>query len=608
MDILRQMAIVLHAQGKDAEATELEEKMESIQGHPKTWPLHLKDVTLLNMENVLRMHGEHKHVQARLIEVQQFLAPQYFQNWETSRTIKRCGLSVEDLALAVEKGKFEVLPDAEFDRLPRGYHGVNVFFVPEMKGRRRLITEPLLNGVIAKESMPKLEYPSRLERRQALKPCRYMYQLDFDAFYDTIPLDNTDVRNKFIFQGKDCQWYRLKTLPTGARWSVALAQAVTDKIMDFPTDGVVVLTLIDNIMMAAQEGQEAAFLQAVRTAIKRIERANLLTTPTRETVMQMTDDEILAESCKNSMFLGEEYSWDAERNERVVRNSHKTVAKLYLSVEKCPYYTCRTFAGVIALIMFAYHTVNKNPARLYPLLKVYRAVYYAVSAGKDWDDAIPFLSPHIQECLHELSSELLDNEFAPIAKHNPVTYEDGDKDFIIFTDASGGGWGAIIADQRHPRAVFTTIRQRWNQELLYAGPPQTRLEPHVPEIFFKRYSAHAEPRAIIETILYLKSTDRLIPGLTYAFVTDHQAIVLAQRKTNGFGGVGRGSTLNKLYRLVYDLLATDDIKIFFYYVAGPENPADNASRNFGDMAAVESIQGATDVPSLRQTYCPLAKT
>ncbi|CAD2222028.1 hypothetical protein AGDE_16579 [Angomonas deanei] len=167
----------------------------------------------------------------------------------------------------MEKGKFEVLSDAEFDRLPRGYHGINVFFVPEMKGRRRLITEPLLNGVIAKESMPKLEYPSRLERRQALKPCRYMYQLDFGAFYDTIPLDNTDVQNKFIFQGKGCQWYRLKTLPTGARWSVALAQAVTDKNIGFP-HGLIILGRRDSLIEPPHSGMFTRIIQrAVRQRV-----------------------------------------------------------------------------------------------------------------------------------------------------------------------------------------------------------------------------------------------------------------------------------------------------------------------------------------------------
>eukprot|EP00796_Vickermania_ingenoplastis_P005816 gene5816-biopygen3670 len=60
---------------------------------------------------------------------------------------------------------------------------------------------------------------------------------------------------------------RFCTLPTGARWSVAVGQAVTNVIVDIDTP-VIVHTLIDNIMIAAHDGMEKEFLSATR----RIER------------------------------------------------------------------------------------------------------------------------------------------------------------------------------------------------------------------------------------------------------------------------------------------------------------------------------------------------
>lgn len=65
-------------------------------------------------------------------------------------------------------------------------------------------------------------------------------------------------------------------------------------------------------------------------------------------------------------------------------------------------------------------------------------------------------------------------------------------------------------------------------------------------------------------------------------MTDHEAIVRAQRKLNGYGGIGRGYALNKLYEYVYDMWFNNNIEVTFFYIAGKLNPADSLSRNFGD--------------------------
>ena len=86
-------------------------------------------------------------------------------------------------------GKFELCDEREVHSpLPMNVHGVNVFTLPKMKGRRRMITEPLLNSVIKTEDMPKCEHPDRLARRQLLRKAKYMLQLDLEAYYDVIPL------------------------------------------------------------------------------------------------------------------------------------------------------------------------------------------------------------------------------------------------------------------------------------------------------------------------------------------------------------------------------------------------------------------------------------
>ncbi|ORC91878.1 TATE DNA Transposon, partial [Trypanosoma theileri] len=262
-------------------------------------------------------------------------------------------------------------------RLPVGFHGVNVFTVAEMKGRRRLITEPHLNGVISKAEIPRCEYPSRLERRQKLRYARYMLQIDFEAFYDSIPLMEEGLRNKFVFRARDGALYRLRTLPTGARWSVAVGQAVTWTIVDIDTR-CVILTMIDNILIAAPAGEETEFVRTVRQIVDRMEVANLCTSPSREELRSWTDSVMLAEATKTTVFLGEEFTW--LEGERKVRNSIKTVSKLKLGLVRQPHrtFTCREFASNVSLILYALHTTRLNPASAFNLLRAYRGVYRQV--------------------------------------------------------------------------------------------------------------------------------------------------------------------------------------------------------------------------------------
>lgn len=52
--------------------------------------------------------------------------------------------------------------------------------------------------MIDKREVPRVEYDTRLGRRQRLRYAKYMLQIDFEAYYDAIPL-REDVRNKFVF-------------------------------------------------------------------------------------------------------------------------------------------------------------------------------------------------------------------------------------------------------------------------------------------------------------------------------------------------------------------------------------------------------------------------
>ncbi|CAM40471.1 TATE DNA transposons [Leishmania braziliensis MHOM/BR/75/M2904] len=600
----------------------------------KQWPLHLKRNTPLDMDTVLAMPTKRASTKRFLQRIQCFLDPSFYDGLRTSRTIKKCALTTAEIQQAVEMGKFEPCPISDIGaqvQLPEGMHGVNVFTVPELKGRRRLITEPLLNRVIPKHHVPRVHYDTRLGRRQRLRYARYMLQIDFEAYYDAIPIAAT-LRNKFVFRARhDGRYYRLRTLPTGARWSVAVGQAVTWTIVDIDTP-VTITTLIDNILVAAREGQEREFVLAVRTVVARIKAANLMTSPNRDELEAMSDEEILQLASANTVFLGEEYTWNGR--ERLIRNSVKTVAKLKLALQKTSH-TIRSLASLISLIFFALHTTQMNPARAFKLLRAYRGIYRLTFRGYDWDDAVPYIDSSVARSLQEIGGALVQNPWWKISDERHPTTDEATYDAVAFTDASLEGWGAVLHLRDAGATEMWTYRQRWTEDLerqlggddgeaerVLEKLRQYQLRRRVrsggrfedPDLqadrFQARYSAHAEPRAAQLMLRHLVEHHRVPNGARIALATDHRAIVIAQKHLNGFGGIGRGYALNKLFEYTYDLWYNRGIDVVFFYVEGARNPADAYSRHFG-VDATGSLEvhrvEPFGVPFLRHTWCPLCE-
>lgn len=570
--------------------------------HPSTWRLHLKHTTPLDMTAVKNLVTTTSRSQEFLSEACSFLTPERFFNLFTSRTIKATSLSEEDVERAVQMGKFEPCDPEVFKgvKLPRDAHGVNLFAVPELKGRRRMITEPHLNSAIPKGDVPSLEYATRLGKRQSLRRKKYMIQLDFEAYYDSITMPES-IRNNFVFRSKAGKYYRLCTLPTGARWSVAVGQAVTNVIIDIDTP-VTIHTIIDNIMIAADSGEEKAFLHAVRTILQRIKQANLLTSPDREDMLRKDDAELLAMAQEANTFLGEEFSaWNG--TERLVRNSTKTIAKLMLAL-KIQQHTHRTFASLVSLILFALHTTQMNPAKAFHLLRAYRGVYHSATVLLEWDAPLAYMESRVRQELDSIGNELCENKWWRIAEERHPTYNEHDYDYVVFTDASAAGWGAVV--QNVKTLVVKTYQQRWIADMLPlrgASPTgSTKLK------FNARHSAHAEPRGA-QLILQQLVKEGLQADAKVAFVTDHYPIAHAQKQLNGYGGIGRGYALNKLYEYTYDLLYKHNIQVSFFYLMGRLNPADELSRHFGGAPNDRNItvRRADDIglPPLKDTRSPL---
>eukprot|EP00331_Platyophrya_macrostoma_P002314 CAMPEP_0176411614 /NCGR_PEP_ID=MMETSP0127-20121128/3699_1 /TAXON_ID=938130 /ORGANISM="Platyophrya macrostoma, Strain WH" /LENGTH=536 /DNA_ID=CAMNT_0017791219 /DNA_START=387 /DNA_END=1997 /DNA_ORIENTATION=+ len=520
----------------------------------------------------------------------------------TSRTIKDTTMKMKDIETCIANQKFEEVNVSH--PLPPNVHGCNVFSVFESKGRRRVITEPLLNNTFTVDDLPHLSYPSRFAKRKNLQHKKYLIQLDFCAFYDSIELPSC-LRDFFVFR-KHQKTFRLKTLPTGARFSVCFAQSITWAIVDVEIDATVVVhTMIDNIIIAGEEGKEKEFLSALKSILLRIKTCNLSTDPPQEFFNKSDKDLLLLASATNT-FLGEDYVFNPSTRERETRNSVKCLAKLSLAIQRTEF-SYRSMASLISLILFMMHTIHLSPSSAFFMLRLYRGISVRVSQeGGDWDKSMSYVCPAAMNEIKTVSNILLQNKTSPIPVVPMFSYDDDAYDIVLFTDASAGGWGAVRKDKG--TLGNTIYQQKWTNILKGEVRKIERTKGNddaSPTYFTTHHSAHAEPWAIKTLLSYLLRTEPNIKHKRIAVITDHQAIVFSQKKDNLYGGIGKGFALNSLF-----MIANLFPSISFFYIAGENNPADVFSRTFDpDMreGQIKVSHSATTLPLLKNTYCPVVE-
>jgi hypothetical protein len=363
-----------------------------------------------------------------------------------------------------------------------------------------------------------------------------------------------------------------------------------------------VFTMIDNILGWCEEGQEKTFVDTVRAIARRTQQANLQTTPRAETILEMSDKELLLLAEGENTFLGEVYTWDNEKKERTIRNSLKTVAKLRVALRK-EKHTFRTFVALISLVLYAMHTTGRNPASAFHILRAYRGAAAAVSkCGGDWDCPLPFIAKAAREQLMQIGQVITTNAPARISRPHRPTYEDGDYTDIIFTDASASGWAAT---HRAADGSQTLYQQQWINSLSGNGRCD-HTSGESTDTWTAKFSAHAEPGAILAILQHLDRLGRL--GKKIAIVSDHFPIEHAQRGSNGFGGIGRGQALNRLYEFVY----SREAETTFFFISGKLNPVDEPSRNFGAELADGRIRECSDantrIPPLQTCFSHLCES
>jgi hypothetical protein len=355
--------------------------------------------------------------------------------------------------------------------------------------------------------------------------------------------------------------------------------------------------MIDNIVIGGMEGAEEDFYNTIRILTARIGFCNIQSEPSVRDLEQMSLKSVISTAANENTFLGETYVWNATTKERETKNSNKTIAKLMVASRQSSF-SYRSLAAYISLLLYMHHTLHLNPANLFPILCVYRGIGVEMSKqGSNWDLEVPYISAQGQEAIKNLTQILLANNASPIPSPKVYSYEDNEYDEVIFIDASKEGWGAVRKRKNLPTLVY-------QQKFIHYIQGETKESDRAATFFTANFSAHAEPTAARLFLQFMMRRDEHFATRKIAMVTDHIAIVRAQKKQNGFGGIARGKDLNSLFFIA------NRLNIVFFYIRGEENPADTFSRNFPEEALpghIDERQTNTSTPPLSACFSPLCE-
>lgn len=376
-------------------------------------------------------------------------------------------------------------------------------------------------------------------------------QFDLAAWFDQFKISK-ELRPYFCFllEGKVVA---LNRLPMGLRHAVYVAQSALWQLLNFPRESAVDTT-IDNVRFT---GPKQA---VIRDAVAFLRRCavvgatlNVVGCPSIRAAPQELRKLVVAQlEPEEGDFLGTHYLYRSAKK----MNQQKTVRKLSFlkdMTSKGDEFTRRQVATIFGVLFYASSVVRAPLAPYYDALRYLRKV--SAMDVEDWDVAAPNVPPRARSQLLSWLSYLIDNK--PV----PTIAQEAESRFVIITDASGEGWGAVSVDTA-------------TGSLLEFSFPWTGLD--VPRA---QSSVWAEPEAIFLAVCRIAS-----PGDTVTVLTDHQPAEFAKEKE-----YAKSWSLNQL---VLRLQRIPGVQVTICHIPGEGNPADGLSRTIGSSLTEEEQQRA----------------
>ena len=592
---------------------------------PQSWPLHVKQVNTVDWRKIEDSictgiaPAESEMWHDMIQKCKKWCSSAEFygssQREYEEKEIPLTRFSSTDVRVMLDNGKIE-----RHTGPIMGYAKGHVIPM-EHKQRRRPVFEPSINDTVIREQMPPMQYPSRHERRTALKSKKYVADFDFATYFDQFALE-TAVRAYQVIRVRndegETHLFRLCRLPMGASFAPAVAQAVTWGVVApiASLRDVVVLTMIDNVRIASDI--EEMFLFAVYMFLARVKAAGIALntmelpesaagcaewTNVNTNWYALTKPQLLRYALLgNKIFLGEHFV-----STHLIKNSAKNIAnlreawRLFDAFAEASWQedkhnavslavTQRTTRHVCALLSLCFwlgHTLGDHISQHYVLLRAYGSIVaqsctITTDRMSGWDTPIPYVAKSLHAQTRIFVERLLKNEAVEMpAPRQPPGHDNARYDIIIFSDACITGLGAYVVLGQSA----VCLRQRWHGLI--------------------HHSATSEPTAVCRVLSWIKKQPFFIncsekKHPRCAVVTDHIALVTGQRRwRSNNGGFSAAWALNSAFLQSQDGMSTD-----FFYVEGEHNIADGPSRDPTNREDLSVTDAKILIPSLKQFWHP----
>ena len=513
-----------------------------------TLPLHQKGVPCLKTEKLVQLPSHSRECLENVQEALRFLADPSLYEKPPSRI--RTSKFSHRLLREMEGYKFGPLPPGV-----KGKAGLLGFPVVEKEDTRlRAIFAPDLNEV---NTSPSVVFPPRwVVDRNSVAPKGSVswttVQFDLAAWFDQFGLDPA-LRPYFclLVEGREVA---LTRLPMGLRHAVYIAQSALWQLLNFPRESRVDTT-IDNVRFTGAKSvvvrDAVAFLRRCAVVGATLNVVGCPDTKSTPSELRKVVEDLLEPDVGD--FLGTKYLYGTAQKQ----NQEKTVRKLtslrdsLLRLKGAP--TRRQVATIFGVLFYAASVVRGPLAPYFDALRYLRKV--SAMEDEDWDIPAGMIPPKAREQLLAWLGFLIQNDAVPII---PPTVEPR---YVVITDASGHGWGAISVD--------TATGSLKEFSFPWTGLDVPRAES----------SVWAEPEAIFLAVCRIAS-----PGDSVMVLTDHQPAEFA-----GEAGYAKSWSLNQL---VLRLQGLPGVRVTIRHIPGQGNPADGLSRTIGSSLTGEEQQCA----------------
>jgi len=532
-----------------------------------SFPAHIKNVEPLDIAAILRLpaaHGENSNNNNN-----------NENNNKARINFKKSLRFITEIPVGIHKGRAidakmaedEIQRMLEVKQLEETLYGdtrayVNMFTVAEyVKKRRRVIKHTkAFNALYGRDTLVGIELINILNLVKTVHDGTYSISFDFSAFFDQFEIAHK-VRPYFCFPAHG-RWYRLTRLPMGMRQSNDIAHSATECIVDFEMPkSVKVTSYVDNVRFIGTSLEEV--IEAAATFIVRCHKVRATINDVSTTEDLQTAKAIARDLVRTSEeFLGVEFDYINKK----VAVGRKALAKLRLLLSRVEDPTLRitnqNVLAIFGILFFALQVTKHMPAKRYYAIREYSELSRRIQKDPNLLSAefkcAPSRMRFITQWMSDVANVNDETKWLTVPQVPPPDLAD----FILVTDASRWGWGAVLMNQ------FGRIRVAYGRWGDFGGG---------------RRSAWSEPEAIARAMLHF-----FPKGTQYSI-----AVLTDSSTAQGAFEKGRSGKyiVNRSILSVQEAFLSWNVS--FHHISGVTNPADPVSRGKGlgsDQAVTAEIR------------------